>query len=73
MDANEDWEKESNGDFAGFLIETGLEDIYRVIQQEIPVTKYARGTKRLDYILMTPNLVHMVRRAGYILLHDGVI
>ena len=37
------------------------------------MTTYARGTKRLDYILMTPSSAHMLRRAGYFLMHDGVI
>ena len=55
MDANEDWEREANGDFAELLFETGLEDIHKVKQQKTPTTMYARGMKRLDYILMTPN------------------
>ena len=73
MDANEEWERERNGDLAEFLLETGLEDIHKMKQQEIPTTTYARGTKRLDHILVTPDLVQTVRRAGYLPIHDGVI
>ena len=73
MDANEDWEREMNGDFAEFIFESRLEDIHKVKQQDTPMTTYARRTKRLDYILMTPNLVQTVRRAGYLPLHDGVM
>ena len=58
---------------AEFLLETGLEDIHKMKQQETPTTTYARGTKRLDYILVTPDLVQTVRRAGYLPVHDGVI
>ena len=73
MDVKEDWKKEVKGDFAEFLLETKMEDVHKMRQQETPKTTYTRGSKRLDYIFMSPNLMSTVRRAGYLPIHDGVI
>ena len=73
MDANEDWEKDAGRELAEFLLESQLEDIHKVRQQPIPTTTYTRGSKRLDYIFMSTNLVGTVRKAGYMPIHDGVI
>ena len=73
MDANEDWEKDTGGELAEFLLETQLEDVHKVRWQILPKTTYTRRTKRLDYIFMSTNLVVTIRKAGYLPIHDGVI
>ena len=43
--ANDDWEKELKGDFTEFLLETQLEDVHKMRQQEKPKTTHSRGYK----------------------------
>ena len=57
---------ETNSGMAALAAECGLIDLFsiRLSNADNPVT-YQRGRKRLDYILMSPNLVHSVQAAGY--------
>ena len=57
FDSNEYWEKESHGESAEFLLETQLDGTHMARQQTTPAMMYTRGSKRLDYILMSPHLV----------------
>ena len=50
-----------------------MEDVHKVKQQPTPKTTYSWGSKHLDYIFMSTNLVGTVRKAGYLPIHDEVI
>ena len=60
-------------ELAEFLLATQLEGVFKARQQTTPKTTYARGTKRLDYIFISPQLLPTVRKSGYFALHDGII
>ena len=73
IDTNEDIETGKQNELAEFLLETQLEDFYKARKQTTLNTTYARGSKRLDYIFISPQLLPTVQKSGYLVLHDGII
>ena len=70
MDANEDWVLEHEGELVEFIMGTQLEDVHIAWKQIVPRSTYARGSKRLDYIFISPNLMSTVRKSGYLGIHE---
>ena len=56
-----------------FMDENQLIDIIGDMHEGTPPATYARGSKRLDYVLGDQHVRDAARRSGYLALHDGVI
>ena len=50
-----------------------MEDVNKARQQETPQKTYTIGSRKLDYIFMSPHLLGMVRRSGYLAINKGVV
>ena len=60
--------------FKNFLDESQLVDyFYEKHPDNLPSSAYARGRKRIDYILFDRALVPAVKKIGSLGLHDGLI
>eukprot|EP00956_Cyclotella_meneghiniana_P016019 scaffold25072_cov68-Cyclotella_meneghiniana.AAC.2 len=74
MDANEDWTKKDGKELKAFMDKVQLRDpLYERHYGEEVTATYARGTKRLDYILMDAALLGSVRRIGTLGLHEAML
>ena len=72
MDANDDWTREGSKTFQAFIKDMNLVDpLYEKYPDKLQRT-YARGTKRLDYILVDKTIVPSIERIGTLGLHDGL-
>jgi hypothetical protein len=50
----------------------GLTDVHSHQHGEVDITTYTRGTKRLDYVFVTPRLVDHILRSGYESFHARI-
>lgn len=74
MDANDDWTKADGKELKSFIDKTQLKDpLYEKHHDQNITPTYARGTKRIDYILMDEVLLGSVRRIGALGLHEAMI
>ena len=74
MDANEDWTKKDGKELKAFMDKVQLRDpLYERHYSDEVTPTYARGTKRIDYILMDASLMGAVRRIGTLGLHQAMI
>jgi hypothetical protein len=72
MDANEAMGNDKNG-VSTIASECNLIDVHTSRHNESATTAtYARGTKKIDYILMTPELLPLVRRSGMLPFYSGI-
>eukprot|EP00956_Cyclotella_meneghiniana_P018458 scaffold30735_cov52-Cyclotella_meneghiniana.AAC.5 len=73
MDANEDWTKSDGKQLKEFMQEMQLCDpLYDKHYDDEITPTYARGSKRIDYILMDECLVGAVHRIGTLGLHEAM-
>ena len=73
MDANEDWTKSDGKQLKEFMQEMQLCDpLYDIHYDDEITPTYARGSKRIDYILMDECLVGAVHRIGTLGLHEAM-
>jgi hypothetical protein len=71
MDANEAMGKDKNG-FSTVASDCDLIDVHTSRHNEAATTAtYARGTKKIDYILITPELLPLVTRSGMLPFYTG--
>jgi endonuclease/exonuclease/phosphatase family metal-dependent hydrolase len=57
---------------AKVLTAGGLTDAHSHQHGEVDITTYTRGTKRLDYVFVTPRLVDHILRSGYESFHARI-
>ena len=74
MDANDEWVDSKSG-FAQFVKEMSLVDpLYnKFCGDGLTSTTYARGSRRIDYILVDSVLESSIKRIGTLGLHEGII
>jgi len=74
MDANDEWVDSTSG-FAQFVKEMSLVDpLYnKFCDNGLTTTTYARGSRRIDYILVDSILESSIKRIGTLGLHEGII
>jgi hypothetical protein len=72
MDANEAMGKDKNG-ISTVASDCDLIDVHTSRHHEAATTAtYARGTKKIDYILITPELLPLVTRSGMLPFYTGI-
>ena len=72
MDANEAIGKDNNG-VSTIASDCNLIDVHTSRHQEAAATAtYARGTNKIDYIFVTPELLPLVTRSGMLPFYSGI-
>jgi hypothetical protein len=72
MDANECM-SDSNSGIKRMINECNLVDAYNMIHSEdYSFPTHERGSKRIDYLLCTPNLLPFISRIGYVKFNEGL-
>ena len=72
MDANEALGKNKNG-VSTITSDCDLIDVHTSRHNDAATTAtYARGTKKIDYILITPDLLPLVTRSGMLPFYTGI-
>ena len=74
MDANDDWLEKSSKIFQSFIEELQLQDpLHQKFGQDgVTPATYARGTNRLDYILVDSTILPAIKKIGTLGLHEGI-
>ena len=75
MDANDEWLESGSKSFQTFVKEMGLVDhLYDKFKDKgLTETTYARGKRRIDFILVDSSIVHAIKRIGTLGLNDGIL
>ena len=75
MDANDDWLESSSVTFKSFIDELQLEDPHYTKGGDLGIaqTTYARGRKRIDFILVDRTIVPSIKKIGTLALHEGIV
>ena len=75
MDANNEWLDSGSKTFQSFVKEMGLVDhLYDKFKNKgLTETTYARGKRRIDFILVDASITHTIKRIGTLGLHDGIL
>jgi hypothetical protein len=72
MDANESMGSEKNG-VSSITSDCDLIDIHTARHSEAATTAtYARGTRKIDFVLITPELLPLVSNSGMLPFYDGI-
>ena len=72
MDANEPMGKDKNG-VSTIASDCNLIDVHASKHNEtLTKATYARGTKKIDYMLITPELLPLVKRCGMLPFYTGI-
>ena len=73
MDANEEIGKETIG-IINLITKGGLQDLFTTHHgRSCEIETFIKGTKRIDYILGTPNIIPYIKQCGYLPFQSGTI
>eukprot|EP00957_Ditylum_brightwellii_P045000 3413993-Ditylum_brightwellii.AAC.1 len=71
LDANDDILED--GAFNRFIVKINLTDAYNHVHPKSHPAIYLRGSKKLDYMLLTPGLLPAIIAIGYLPFHTGIL
>eukprot|EP00957_Ditylum_brightwellii_P019567 1475750-Ditylum_brightwellii.AAC.1 len=61
-----------DGAFDRFIVNNNLADAYNCVHPKSHPATYLRGSKGLDYMLVTPGLLPAITAIGYLPFHTGI-
>ena len=75
LDANDTWLESGSKEFRAFVEEMQLIDplFNKFSEDGLTPTTYARGTRRIDFILVDSALEPFIKRIGTLGLHEGIL